>query len=74
MARKKSNLPIDLMRLARRLASLQARRRREMKKVRVTSGEIRAAKRELNALARSLAKADPFDQVPPMRFEREGEK
>jgi hypothetical protein len=74
VARPKNALPMDLVRLATRLAQLQARRRREMRKVRLTTAEIRAAKRNLKALADSLAKDDPFDQVPPMRFERGEDK
>lgn len=68
---KNSALPADLVRLATRLTRLQARRRGEMRRVRVTTAEIKAVKRELKALAASLAKDDPFDQVPPMRFEEE---
>jgi hypothetical protein len=43
-----------------------------MRKVRLTTTEIKAVKRDLKALAASLAQDDPFDQVPPMRFEQEG--
>lgn len=69
-----NRLPADLVRLATRLARLHARRRAEMRKVRVTTAEIAATKRELKALAASLAHDDPFDQVPPMRFERGGDR
>lgn len=69
-AKSQNRLPSDLVRLATQLARLQARRRAEMKKVRLTTTEIKAVKRELKALAASLTKDDPFDQVPPMRFER----
>lgn len=72
MAPKKNALPADLVRLATRLTRLQARRRSEMRKVRLTTTEIKTVKRELKALASSLAKDDPFDQVPPMRFEQGG--
>lgn len=71
MAATAIKLPADLVRLARRLTRLQVTRRRYMRDLRVNAAEIKTVKRELKALANSMAKPDPFDQVPAMRFEKE---
>jgi hypothetical protein len=69
-AAARENLPADLVKLANRLAGLQRRRRDEMRKIREINGLIRQTRRELKALAGSLARPDPFDQLPATRFEQ----
>jgi hypothetical protein len=59
----------DVVRLANQLAQLQAKRRVQMRALRETNGLIKQRRRELKALAASLAKPDPFDQMPPTRFD-----
>lgn len=65
------NLAGDVVKLANKLATLQRKRREQMRTLRETQGLIRQTRRELKALAQSLAMPDPFDQMPPTRFERE---
>jgi hypothetical protein len=68
-APSRDTLTGDVVRLANQLAQLQAKRRVQMRALRETNGLIKQRRRELKALAGSLAKPDPFDQMPPMRFD-----
>lgn len=65
-----NKLPADLIRLARSLTKLQAARKRLLKEMKLNEAEIKSVKRDLKALADSMSKPDPFDQRPPMRFEK----
>lgn len=59
-------LPADLIKLANRLASLQRRRRDQMRKLREITGEMRTIRRQIKALAQSMER-DPYDQLPSFR-------
>jgi len=52
---------------ARRLERLQRARRKLRAELRRLDKEIKLSQKHIRALAR--ADVDPFDQVPPMRFE-----
>lgn len=62
-----NNLPANLVKLATSLASLKARRTQKMRELREINGLIRRNKREMRALAESMAQPDPYDQMPPFR-------
>ncbi len=51
---------------ARRVARLQARKRKLAREMRVCVAELKMAKRNLRAMADRLG--DPFDQAPPLRM------
>lgn len=70
MKRQQSNLAADVVKLATKLANLQRRRKEQMKALQETNGLLRQTRRELKALAQSLAEPDPMDQLPPTRFDR----
>jgi hypothetical protein len=69
-ARTQDTMTTDVVRLANLLAQLQQRRRTQLRALRETNGLIKQRRRELKALAASMANfVDPFDQMPPTRFD-----
>lgn len=61
----------DVVKLANKLATLTRKRRDQLRGLRETNGLLRQTRRELRAVAQSLSKSDPFDQLPPTRFDGE---
>jgi len=57
----------QLVQEARRLERFQARRRKLRAELRELDKQIKLSRKHIRALAQ--ADTDPFDQVPPMRFE-----
>jgi len=68
-AQNQDALTGSVVKLANQLAQLQQRRRTQLRALRETNGLIRQRRRELKALAASLSRPDPFDQMPPTRFD-----
>lgn len=56
---------------AKRLQRLLTQRRHAMKRVRDLNKEIALVRKHLKALAR-LDERDPFDQLPPFKWETDG--
>lgn len=56
----------EIIKAARKLTSLQAKRRALLKRVKLNAADIKAAKRELKAVTQQAIDIDPM--TPPMRL------
>jgi glucan phosphorylase len=56
----------EIIKAARKLTSLQAKRRALLKRVKLNAQDIKAAKRELKAVTQQAIDIDPM--TPPMRL------
>lgn len=62
----KQNAPLDIVRAARRVTSLEAKQRRTLRALAAIKGELRIARKQLRALATDTTR-DPFNPVPPVK-------
>lgn len=56
----------EIIRAARKLTSLQAKRRRILKSLKINADDIKVAKRNLKAIAQQAVDVDPM--MPPLRL------